>query len=61
MPDITVTYTEQEQQVYVRVLDAAVRQLGLDGADAVVHLKNKLAQASQVAAKNAEIEAAKTS
>ena len=68
MPDVTISYTDQEQQALIRVLDGAVRHLGIEGVDLIAHFKNKLGkaqqdalQASQVVAKTAEINAARVS
>ena len=68
MPDVTISYTDQEQQALVRVLDGAVRHLGIEGLDLIAHFKNKLGQAqqealqsTQIAAKTAELNAARVS
>ena len=49
MPDITLTLNENEQQVFLTLLDSAVRQTGLQGAEAVFHFSKKVEIARKLA------------
>jgi hypothetical protein len=49
--DITLPLNANEQQVFLNLLDAAARQLGLSGAQAVAHFSQKLSGAQQEAVK----------
>ena len=46
---ITVTYTEQESQVLMNLIDVAVKSAGLQAAEAALHLVKKLEDAAKEA------------
>jgi hypothetical protein len=50
MPDVTMTFSEEEQRVWPGILDAAVKQLGLPAVPAVAHFNAKLHTAQQAVA-----------
>lgn len=47
--DVNITLSQEEQVAFMRILDAAVKQLGLGAVDAAVHFKNKIASAQSQA------------
>jgi hypothetical protein len=41
--DVSISLSQEEQAAFMRILDAAVKFLGLGAVDAAVHFKNKIA------------------
>jgi hypothetical protein len=43
--DVNISLSQEEQAAFMRILDAAVKHLGLGAVDAAVHFKNKITSA----------------
>jgi hypothetical protein len=49
--DINLTFSAEEQTAFLQLLDAALKQLGLNAVDAAAHFKNKIVSAQSVTPK----------